>query len=153
MQSDYLRTGETWEKLPWHGRGGNILCRSGLQPRASSEWIAAVATLDRMASENDAYVAASVILADIDAAVALAREIEAAGIRLLEFNVGTPYGEFPVLRVATDLTRTSGFTTLATSRTYTWVAECFGPVATATSQDFESSAEFTNIREVRRLAP
>ena len=93
LQSDYLRTGETWEKLPWHGSGGNILCRSGLQPRASSEWIAAVATLDRMASENDAYVAASVILADIDAAVALAREIEAAGIRLLEFNVGTPYGD------------------------------------------------------------
>lgn len=65
----------------------------------------------------------------------------------------TPYGEFPVLRVATDLTRTSGFTTLATNRTYTWVAECFGPVATATSKDFESSAEFTNVAEVRRLAP
>ncbi len=65
----------------------------------------------------------------------------------------TPYGEFPVLRVATALTRTSGFTTLATSRTYTWVAECFGPVATATSQNFESSNEFTDIAEVRRLAP
>ena len=28
----------------------------------------------------------------------------------------TPYGDFPVLRVATDLTRTSGFTTLLTKR-------------------------------------
>lgn len=65
----------------------------------------------------------------------------------------TPYGEFPVLRIATDLTRTSGFATLLTKRTFTWVAECFGPVATASSQDFESSAEFTDNAEVRRLAP
>ena len=92
-QSDYLRTDDAWDRLPWHGSGGNILCRSGLQPRASGEWIAAVAALDRAASGQDAYVAASVILADLDAAVALAREIEAAGIRLIEFNVGTPYGD------------------------------------------------------------
>jgi hypothetical protein len=65
----------------------------------------------------------------------------------------TPYGEFPVVRVATDMTRTSGFTTLATTRTFTWVAECFGPVATASSQSFESGSEFTDIAEVRRLAP
>lgn len=65
----------------------------------------------------------------------------------------TPYGEFPVVRVATDLTRTSGFTTLATTRTFTWVAECFGPVATVTSQSFESSDEFSDVAEARRLAP
>lgn len=65
----------------------------------------------------------------------------------------TPYGEFPVMRVATDMTRTSGITTLATSRTFTWVAECFGPVATVASQSFESSDEFTDVAEVRRLAP
>lgn len=65
----------------------------------------------------------------------------------------TPYGEFPVMRVATNLTRTSGFTTLATTRTFTWVAECFGPVATVTSQSFESDDEFTDVAEVRRLAP
>src|SRR5687768_8123936 len=55
----------------------------------------------------------------------------------------TPYGEFPVLRIATDLTRTSGLTTLSTKRMFTWVAECFGPVAAASSQDFASGAEFT----------
>lgn len=65
----------------------------------------------------------------------------------------TPYGEFPVMRVATDMQRTSGFSTLARTRTFTWVAECFGPVATATSQNFESDAEFSDIAEVRRLAP
>jgi hypothetical protein len=65
----------------------------------------------------------------------------------------TPYGEFPVMRVATDMTRTSGFTTLATTRTFTWVAECFGPVATVTSKTFETGTEFTDIAEVRRLTP
>ena len=65
----------------------------------------------------------------------------------------TPYGEFPVLRVATDLTRTSGLATLLTKRTFAWVAECFGSVATVQSQDFESASEFSNDAEVRRLAP
>ena len=92
-QSDYLRVDDQWRALAWHGHGGNVLCRSGLQTRASADWIAAVAALDREARKHDAYVAASVILAGLDAAVGLAREIEAAGIRLLEFNVGTPYGD------------------------------------------------------------
>jgi hypothetical protein len=65
----------------------------------------------------------------------------------------TPYGEFPVLRVATDLTRTSGLATLLTKRSFAWVAECFGTVATVQSQDFETSAELTSGAEVRRLAP
>jgi hypothetical protein len=65
----------------------------------------------------------------------------------------TPYGTFPVLRVATDLTRTSGLSTIYANRTFSWIAECFGIVATAASQDFDTSAEFTNDAEVRRLAP
>jgi len=65
----------------------------------------------------------------------------------------TPYGTFPVLRVATDLTRTSGITTLLTNRTFAWLAECFGPVATVQSTDFETSTEFSDDAEVRRLAP
>lgn len=92
-QTDYLRTGPDWEPLPWHGEGGSVLCRSGLQPRDCAEWIAAVADLDREAAGDGAYVAGSIILAGLDAAVALARAYEAAGIRLLEFNVGTPYGD------------------------------------------------------------
>ncbi len=92
-QTDYLRVDDQWQVLPWHGHGGNVLCRSGLQPRASGDWIGAVAALDREARDHDACVAASVILAGIDAAIGLARQIEAAGIRLLEFNVGTPYGD------------------------------------------------------------
>lgn len=68
-------------------------------------------------------------------------------------TMSTPYGEFPVLRVATDLMRTSGFTTVLTKRTFAWIAECFGSIATAQSQDFEASSEFSDNAEVRRLAP
>jgi hypothetical protein len=71
-------------------------------------------------------------------------------------QVGTlkaPYGTFPVLRIATDMTRTSGITTLAANRTFTWAAECFGLVATVQSQNFDTSAEFSDDAEVRRLAP
>ena len=65
----------------------------------------------------------------------------------------TPYGDFPVLRIATDLTRTSGFTTILTKRTFAWIAECFGSVAVAQSQDFASGSEFSIAAEIRRLAP
>lgn len=65
----------------------------------------------------------------------------------------TPYGPFPVVRVATDLTRTQGLATLTTSRTFAWIAECFGPVAVATSRAFETEAEFDDPAEVRRLVP
>lgn len=93
-QTDYARLGGDWSELPWSGSAeGSVLCRSGLQPRASGEWIEAIARLDREARAQDAYVAASIILADLAHAVALARQVEAAGIRLLEFNVGTPYGD------------------------------------------------------------
>jgi hypothetical protein len=61
----------------------------------------------------------------------------------------TPYGEFPVIRIATDMTQSTGLST----RTFTWVAECFGPVATVTSQLYESSDEFSDPAEIRRLAP
>jgi hypothetical protein len=65
----------------------------------------------------------------------------------------TPYGTFPVLRVATNLTRSSGGVTLLTTRTFAWFAECFGSVAQATSQDDETGDEFDSEAEVRRLTP
>jgi hypothetical protein len=71
-------------------------------------------------------------------------------------QVGTlkaPYGDFPVLRIATDMTRTSGVATLASNRTFTWAAECFGFVATVQSQNLDTSAEFSDDAEVRRLIP
>jgi hypothetical protein len=67
-------------------------------------------------------------------------------------TMDTPYGEFPVSRVAVDLTRQVG-AGFVTSRTFAFVAECYSTVATIVSQDYEADAEFTDAAEVRRLAP
>jgi hypothetical protein len=67
-------------------------------------------------------------------------------------SVATPYGEFPVLRVRTDLRRTVGFV-VTTARTFAFAAECYGVVATVRGHDGDTSEELTSAAEVRRLAP
>ena len=64
----------------------------------------------------------------------------------------TPFGEFPVLRIAIKLTRTVGVLTTVV-RSYAFASECFGTVATITSKDNEPNVEFTQASEIRRLAP
>ncbi|HEY3801262.1 MAG TPA: hypothetical protein VGL61_01595 [Kofleriaceae bacterium] len=64
----------------------------------------------------------------------------------------TPYGTFPVLRVATNLSRDS----VLYNRTFAWVAECFGSVAQVQSQsypDAPTTTEFSNPAEVWRITP
>ncbi len=69
-------------------------------------------------------------------------------------TMATPYGEFPVLRVGTVLTQfQTGFAPYLTVRSYAWIAECFGSVATATATSSETNTEFSNDAEVRRLIP
>lgn len=93
-QTDYASFTPEWREQGWKTSvHAGILCRSGLQPRTCEDWIAAVAALDQEARGQDAYVAASLILADLGEAVRLAKMVQAAGIRVLEFNIGTPYGD------------------------------------------------------------
>jgi hypothetical protein len=63
-----------------------------------------------------------------------------------------PFGTFPVRRISVELTRTVG-ALITTKRTFAFVSECYGTVATITSQDYESSAEFTRAAEIWRLTP
>ena len=64
----------------------------------------------------------------------------------------TPFGTFRVLRLRTIFTRTVGLVSTVV-RTYAFITDCFGPVATITSKPNETQAEFTTAAEVRRLAP
>jgi hypothetical protein len=64
----------------------------------------------------------------------------------------TPLATFRVLRVGTVLTRTVGIT-VTVIRSFVFVTDCYGPVAAITSQDDETSSEFTSAAEVRRIAP
>ena len=60
----------------------------------------------------------------------------------------TPLGTFRVLRIATNVTGALVYT-----RQFSFVTECLGTVATVTSQNGESAAEFTTAAEIQRLAP
>jgi hypothetical protein len=64
----------------------------------------------------------------------------------------TPFGTFPVRRIAVDLTRTVG-AAVTTRRSFAFVSECYGTVATIASQDYESGSEFTDAAELWRLQP
>ena len=67
-------------------------------------------------------------------------------------DVATPFGTFPVRRIAVDLTRTVG-AIVTTRRSFAFVSECYGTVATIASQDHESGSEFTDAAELWRLQP
>ena len=75
-----------------------------------------------------------------------ASQVDAKGL------LKTPFGDFKVLRVRTVLTRTVGVVPTVT-RTFAFVAECFGTVATITSNSNETTVEFTTAAEVSRLSP
>ncbi|HUH00837.1 MAG TPA: hypothetical protein VML75_02515 [Kofleriaceae bacterium] len=64
----------------------------------------------------------------------------------------SPYGNFPVQRVRTQLTRTVG-ASVVTVRSFLFVSECFGTVASVTSNQYEPEPEFTQAAELRRIAP
>jgi len=72
--------------------GTSLLNRSGLVDVPFPEWVETLAGADAYATERDAYVVASIIVADLDRAAEMAAAIEAAGVRALELNIGAPHG-------------------------------------------------------------
>jgi dihydroorotate dehydrogenase (NAD+) catalytic subunit len=92
--AEYAVFDETWKRREWNESAPSsafIACRSGLYPGSFDQWLESVARLDREAASRDAYVAASIILGDLQHALKMARQVEGAGLRLLELNIGTPY--------------------------------------------------------------
>lgn len=70
-----------------------------------------------------------------------------------EGTLKTPLGTFDVLRVKVVLVRTIGFLPSVTVRTFAFVTECYGTVATVTNADSDTNEEFTMAKEIRRIAP
>ncbi len=92
--AEYAALDEHWRPVPWGPDAPpstTIACRTGLGPASFEQWLNSAITLDREARASDTVVVASVILADMDHALAMARQIEQAGLRVLELNIGTPY--------------------------------------------------------------
>lgn len=94
QRAEYLVLDADWQPIPWGKdapRHAYIACRSGLTPMAFAPWLEQTARLDREAAGQDAYVVASLILSGLEALLDMARQVEQAGIRALEVNIGTPY--------------------------------------------------------------
>jgi dihydroorotate dehydrogenase (NAD+) catalytic subunit len=92
--------------VPWGPQAppsATIACRSGLTPQSFDAWLEQTVALDREAKTHDAYAVASLILAALDPAIEMARAVEAAGVRILELNIGTPYASQARGAIATEL--------------------------------------------------
>jgi dihydroorotate dehydrogenase len=92
--AEYAVFDETWQRRDWNASApasAFIACRSGLYPGKFDQWLESVSRLDREAAKSDAFVAASLILGDLDHARRMALQVQEAGLRLLELNIGTPY--------------------------------------------------------------
>lgn len=93
--AEYVLLDERWEKLPWGPapRTASLFCRSGLAPQPFDDWLDLLVESDREARSRDAYVIASLIVADPAQCVQMARAIQEAGLRWLELNLGPPHAE------------------------------------------------------------
>jgi dihydroorotate dehydrogenase len=106
-RSEYMLVDNQWRKIPWNDqapRSATLACRSGMSPMPFDPWLEQTVKLDAEAKKRDSYVVASLILGAVAPAVEMARRIEDAGIRVLEFNVGVPYAsQTKAGNVATEL--------------------------------------------------
>jgi dihydroorotate dehydrogenase len=92
--AEYMILDNRWQPLPWTTEApldAFVACRSGLSPLSFEAWLDQTVALDREARSYDSYAVASLILAELEPAVQMAKAIEQAGVRVLEFNIGTPY--------------------------------------------------------------
>ena len=69
----------------------SLFNRSGLIQRDMADWFAALAGIDRTAAAEGRFVAASIVYAGEDGAVATAALARQAGLRVFELNVGAPH--------------------------------------------------------------
>ena len=106
QRAEYMLLDEEWREIPWTPNAPStafIACRSGLTPQSFEAWLEQTAQLDREAKASDAYAIASLIVADLAQTVAMAKQVEQAGLRVLELNIGTPYASQAQGVVSTEL--------------------------------------------------
>lgn len=95
-RTDYALLDQHWNPVKWHeadSQDATLFCRSGLLQRGFDGWIDELAGLDREARASDSYVIPSLILSDLEQCARFAAQIEQAGLRVLEVNIGAPHGD------------------------------------------------------------
>ncbi len=106
QRAEYMLLDDDWREVAWTPDAPStafIACRSGLTPQSFEAWLDQTAQLDREAKAMDAYAIASLIVADLARTVAMAKQVEQSGIRVLELNIGTPYASQAHGVVSTEL--------------------------------------------------
>jgi dihydroorotate dehydrogenase (NAD+) catalytic subunit len=106
QRAEYMLLDDEWREIAWTPNAPStafFACRSGLTPQSFEAWLDQTAQLDREAKSSDAYAIASLIVADLAQTVAMAKQIEPAGIRVAELHIGTPYSSPPTGVVSTEL--------------------------------------------------
>jgi dihydroorotate dehydrogenase (NAD+) catalytic subunit len=106
QRAQYMLLDEQWREIPWTPDApatAFIATRSGLTPQEFAAWLEQTALLDREAKAMDSYAIASLIVADLANTVAMAKQVEQAGVRILELNIGTPYASQARGVVSTEL--------------------------------------------------
>jgi len=88
-RADYVRLDPNG--VPTAGQGVSLFNRSGLSQRGSADWFAAIAAIDREVRHDGQFVAASIVYAGADGAVAIGEQARDAGLRVFELNVGAPH--------------------------------------------------------------
>lgn len=94
LGAEYIALGSDWLPCPWDPDAPadvTLMTRSGLAPQSFDDWLDQGGRLALHGQKNDCLVVPSIILADLDHAVAMAGRIDAAGFAAVEFNIGTPY--------------------------------------------------------------
>ncbi|MEI9852666.1 MAG: hypothetical protein WDN24_19470 [Sphingomonas sp.] len=93
-RADYVRLDAGLRPTDWASAaaGTSLFCRSGLGGHDPEEWFGALAAIDREVAPRDQFVAGSIVLGGSEAAIGLCATAEAAGLRVLELNMGAPHG-------------------------------------------------------------
>src|SRR5215472_3273984 len=94
-KAEYVLLDDDWSVVPWDSprrRDASLFCRSGLAQTPLNQWIAMLAELDVYAQQKQSIVVGSITVAQPDPAAAIARKMEAAGLRWIELNLGAPHG-------------------------------------------------------------
>lgn len=93
--AEYILLDEQWRptEAPAGAKAVSMLNRSGLVDEPFERWVEVLVASDRLARQHDAYVVASLIVGDPNEAVRMAKQIEDAGIRWIELNIGAPHAE------------------------------------------------------------
>ncbi|MFL6387128.1 MAG: dihydroorotate dehydrogenase [Terriglobales bacterium] len=94
-KADYVLLDDDFRIIPWTSPqrlNASLFCRSGLAQTPMNEYLPMLADLDRYAKTKQSYVVGSITVAAAEPAAEIAAQMQQAGLRWIELNLGAPHG-------------------------------------------------------------